>query len=152
MWLSADNINRLSFYWHLTTETLGSWCAHEQVMLLFGLVSVIITILGHYFLVTLTPLGNPSCKEWQPQLLLCQCCAASPLWPLGPASCQPPPGAASTALHTGPDLWGEERGWREGQVDRRTVGEESNSAKQISYTEKASPVLQTWCSKTPEWK
>ena len=73
----------------------------------------LIQIVGNYFL-TWPPEGIPTCREQQPQLLLSQCCAAGPLWPRGPASCQPPLGAASTARHTEPDLR-EHREGREGK-------------------------------------
>lgn len=49
-------------------------------------------------------MGNPSYTARPPQLPPGRCCAAGPPWPPGPASGPPALGAASTALHTGPDL------------------------------------------------
>lgn len=69
---------------------------------------------------TCCPEGSPSCRERQPQLHLGQCYAAGPPWPPTPASGPPGLGAASTALHTGPDLKEQEEklwGWRSSGSD-----------------------------------
>lgn len=53
--------------------------------------------------------GSPSCREWPPLLHQDRCCAAGRPLPPGPAEAPPPPSAASTALHTEPDLSRENR-------------------------------------------
>ena len=65
----------------------------------------------HNATLTWPPVGIPTCTEWRPQPHLSQYCVARPLLLLEPASCWPVHGAASRALHTGPDLREQDRGW-----------------------------------------